>query len=112
MNPAPQLPDGSGVVSQCRSPSLSLIQPQRPSSKEQLRYPDSEEKKTKANKPYSVLEDVKQKMLQPVKPARTQRRTMHKEIIKRKRNFRNGKAFILKCLLSVLEFSMCVCLHI
>lgn len=29
-------------------------------------------------------------MLQPVKPVRTRRRTMHKEIIKRKRNFRNG----------------------
>lgn len=38
-----QLPDGSGVVSQCRSPSLSLIQPHRPSSKEQLRYPDAGE---------------------------------------------------------------------
>lgn len=44
--PALQLPDGSGVVSQCRSPSLSLIQPQRPSSKEQLRYPESEGSKT------------------------------------------------------------------
>lgn len=39
-----QLPDGSDVVSQCTSPSLSLIQLQRPSSKEQLRYPDSEQK--------------------------------------------------------------------
>lgn len=44
-----QLPEGSGVVSQCRSPSLSLIQPHRPSSKEQLKYPDAEENKSHWN---------------------------------------------------------------